>query len=178
MERYEFEDLISDYLENSLSLKKRKGFELYLSENPGSAELVGQMKNTIMQMKSVERVTTSVDFMDRLMNKIQVSKNNTRQYTGEQSAIFGFTPLYASVMTSLVLALVFVGFQLFSTDLPLSTSELSTVAQEKPPAFLDQIIPAQEPDSGLTAVENDSLNRDNMDKTNKDYSGKIRFVKD
>ena len=52
------------------------------------------------------------------------------------------------------------------------------MAQEKPPAFLDQIIPAQEPDSGLTAVENDSLNRDNMDKTNKDYSGKIRFVKD
>ena len=81
-------------------------------------------------------------------------------------------------MTRLVLALVFVGFQLFSTDLPLSTSELSTVAQEKPPAFLDQIIPAQEPDSGLTAVENDSLYRDNMDKTNKDYSGKIRFVKD
>ena len=72
MERYEFEDLISDYLENSLSLKKRKDFELYLSENPGSAELVDQMKNTIMQMKSVERVTTSVDFMDRLMNKIKV----------------------------------------------------------------------------------------------------------
>ena len=178
MERYEFEDLISDYLENSLSLKKRKDFELYLSENPGSSELVDQMKNTIMQMKSVERVTTSVDFMDRLMNKIQVSKNDTRQYAAEQSTIFGFTPLYASVMTSLVLALVFVGFQLFSTDLPLSTSELSTVAQEKPPAFLDQIIPAQEPDSGLTSVENDSLNRDNMDKTNKDYSGKIRFVKD
>jgi len=178
MERYEFEDLISDYLENSLSLKKRKDFELYLSENPGSSELVDQMKNTIMQMKSVERVTTSVDFMDRLMNKIQVSKNDTRQYTAEHSTIFGFTPLYASVMTSLVLALVFVGFQLFSTDLPISTSELSTVAQEKPPAFLDQIIPAQEPDSGLTAVENDSLNRDNMDKTNKDYSGKIRFVKD
>ena len=178
MERYEFEDLISDYLENSLSLKKRKDFELYLSENPGSAELVDQMKNTIMQMKSVERVTTSVDFMDRLMNKIQVSKNDNRQYIAEQSTIFGFTPLYASVMTSLVLALVFVGFQLFSTDLPLSTSELSTVTQEKPPAFLDQIIPAQEPDSGLTAVENDSLYRDNIDKTNKDYSGKIRFVKD
>ena len=53
MERYEFEDLISDYLENSLSLKKRKDFELYLSENPGSSELVDQMKNTIMQMKSV-----------------------------------------------------------------------------------------------------------------------------
>ena len=117
MERYEFEDLISDYLENSLSLKKRKDFELYLSENPGSAELVDQMKNTIMQMKSVERVTTSVDFMDRLMNKVQVSKNDTRQYIADQSTIFGFTPLYASVMTSLVLALVFVGFQLFSPDL-------------------------------------------------------------
>ena len=178
MERYEFEDLISDYLENSLSLKKRKDFELYLSENPGSAELVDQMKNTIMQMKSVERVTTSVDFMDRLMNKVQVSKNDTRQYIADQSTIFGFTPLYASVMTSLVLALVFVGFQLFSPNLPLSTSESSTMTQEKPPAFLDQIIPAQEPDSDLTAAENDSLYKDKMDKTNKDYSGKIRFVKD
>ena len=52
MERYEFEDLISDYLENSLSLKKRKDFELHLFENPDSAEIVDQMKNTIMQMKA------------------------------------------------------------------------------------------------------------------------------
>ena len=178
MKRYEFEDLVSDYLENSLSLKKRKDFELYLSENPESAEIVDKVKNTIIQMKSVERVTTSVDFMDRLMNKIQVSKNDTMQYIANQSTIFGFTPLYASVMSSLVLSLVFVGFQLFSPDLPLSTSGLSTMAQEKPPASLDPIIPVKESDSDLTTAENDSLYKDRMDKTNKDYSGKIRFVKD
>ena len=131
-----------------------------------------------MQMKSVERVTTSIDFMDRLFSKIQLSKNDTKQYIADQSTIFGFTPLYASVMTSLVLSLVFVGFQLFSPDLPLSTSQLNTVAQEKQPPFLDKTIPAKEPDSDLTAVENDSLYKNQVDKTKKDYSGKIRFVKD
>ena len=33
MNRYEFENLISDYLEGELSFSKRKEFESYLEEN-------------------------------------------------------------------------------------------------------------------------------------------------
>ena len=36
MNRYQFEDLISEYIENELSLSKRKEFETYLEENPVS----------------------------------------------------------------------------------------------------------------------------------------------
>ena len=34
MNRYQFEDLISDYVENKLTLSKRKDVELYLKSNP------------------------------------------------------------------------------------------------------------------------------------------------
>ena len=54
MNRYQFEDLISDYLENSLSLTKRKEFELYLSKNPGAADLVNQVRNNMLEIKSVK----------------------------------------------------------------------------------------------------------------------------
>ncbi|SVA68229.1 uncharacterized protein METZ01_LOCUS121083 [marine metagenome] len=178
MKRYEFEDLISDYLENSLSLKKRKDFELYLSENLDAADLVDQVRNTMLQMKSVEKVKTSAYFMDRLMNVIQESKSNTRKFIPEQSTLFGFTPLYASIMTGLALALVFVGFQLINPDFPVTTSALNTVAEEKPAVFLNQVPSAQIPSADLTAAGKDSLDKGKMKKSDKDYSGKIRFVKD
>ena len=34
MNRYQFEDLITDYLENKLTLSKRKEMDKYLKENP------------------------------------------------------------------------------------------------------------------------------------------------
>ena len=40
MTRYEFEDLISDYLENELSFSKRKEFENYLENDPHAKSLV------------------------------------------------------------------------------------------------------------------------------------------
>ena len=178
MNRYQFEDLISDYLENSLSMTKRKEFELYLSKNPGAADLVNQVRNNMLEIKSVKQVKTSADFMDRLMNIIQASKSDTRKFIPEQSTLFGFTPLYASIMTGLALALVFVGFQLFNPDFPVTTSALNTVAEEKPAVFLNQVPSAQIPTADLTAAEKDSLDKGKMKKSDKDYSGKIRFVKD
>ena len=40
MNRYQFEDLISEYVENELSLSKRIEFEAYLEENTDAQYLV------------------------------------------------------------------------------------------------------------------------------------------
>ena len=40
MNRYQFEDLISEYIENKLTLSKRKEFEGYMVEHPDSRALV------------------------------------------------------------------------------------------------------------------------------------------
>jgi hypothetical protein len=34
MDRYQFEDLVSDYIENKISMSQRKQVEAYLEENP------------------------------------------------------------------------------------------------------------------------------------------------
>ena len=47
MDRFEFEDLISAYIENDLSLNKRKDFEAYLDKNPSQNQLVRQTANNI-----------------------------------------------------------------------------------------------------------------------------------
>ena len=52
MNRYEFENLISDYLEGELSFSKRKEFESYLEENEDARSLFLRVKNTLNDMKN------------------------------------------------------------------------------------------------------------------------------
>ena len=44
MNRYQFEDLISEYIENELPLSKRKEFELYLNKNPEAVSVIESVK--------------------------------------------------------------------------------------------------------------------------------------
>ena len=47
MNRYEFENLISDYLDDSIPFKMRKEFEDYLKKDPGAESLVNNIRITI-----------------------------------------------------------------------------------------------------------------------------------
>ncbi|MED5426316.1 MAG: zf-HC2 domain-containing protein, partial [Candidatus Neomarinimicrobiota bacterium] len=62
MNRYQFEDLISEYIENELSLSKRKEFEAYLEENPDAKGLVESIQTNMAQMKTIPEVRVSPDF--------------------------------------------------------------------------------------------------------------------
>ena len=48
MNQYQFEDLISDYIENKLTLSKRKDVEKYLKENPKDVLKVNQVRENIL----------------------------------------------------------------------------------------------------------------------------------
>ena len=77
MDRYQFEDLISDYIENNLSMSQRKQVEAYLSEHPAAKQQIESVKQIMAAMKSTPEISTSPDFMNNLFKRINVEKEAT-----------------------------------------------------------------------------------------------------
>ena len=71
MNRYEFENLISDYLDDSIPFKMRKEFEDYLKKDPGAESLVNNIRITISNMNKIKKVETSEDFNEKLLNRVK-----------------------------------------------------------------------------------------------------------
>lgn len=178
MNRYQFEDLISEYIENELSLKKRKEFEAYMKENPDTQQLVDAVQKTLDDMKSISPVHASNDFNDRLMARIHSEKGPNFHPASQESTWFGFTPIHASLMTGLVIAFGFISMQLISFDKPLIPS--SQVVAEK--TILEspiQIQPqGQKNQANFAEAKDDSTFEDGKQKTQKDFSNKIHYVND
>ena len=57
MDRYQFEDLISAYIENELSLSKRKEVESYLAENPLEEKLIKQVSLNMKTLKNSPKIS-------------------------------------------------------------------------------------------------------------------------
>ena len=55
MNRYEFENLISDYLDGSIPFKMRKEFEDYLKKDPDAESLVNNIRITISNMNKIKK---------------------------------------------------------------------------------------------------------------------------
>ena len=70
MNRYEFENLISDYLEGELSFSKIKEFESYLEENEDAKSLFFRVRTTLNDMKNAEKISTTDNFNSKLLSKI------------------------------------------------------------------------------------------------------------
>ena len=100
MNRYEFENLISDYLEGELSFSKRKEFEFYLEENEDAKSLFFRIKTTLSDMKNAEKISTTDNFNSKLLSKI---KDKAPLMPNDRSNIFGLSPLYASIFSSFLL---------------------------------------------------------------------------
>ena len=113
MNRYQFEDLISEYIENELSLSKRKEFETYLEENPDARSLVDSVRYTMDTMRSLPKVKANPKFNERLMTRIKSNIEWSDTPMPSKGTIFGFTPIHASLLTGLMIAFVFVSMQLF-----------------------------------------------------------------
>ena len=78
MNSYQFEDLISDYLENTLSISKRKKFEIFLKSEIGAKEKVDQIKKNMDTLGSLNRVAVSDQFNDTLMIKIKTGSSKSK----------------------------------------------------------------------------------------------------
>jgi len=139
MNRYQFEDLISDYIENKLPIAKRKKLEAFMEANPEAKDQLESIRLLMKSMKKLPEVKTSDEFTEKLMKRVEFEKNRPSAKKYATSTVgktyFGFTPVYATVMTALVVAFVVVGMQLVpktnnSTVLPRSiTAETSTIPE-------------------------------------------------
>ena len=70
MNRYQFEDLISSYIDNEITLSKRKEFERYMKDNPDSGEIGKCNKGNIVKLNQIPRLKVKSSFNDTLKSKI------------------------------------------------------------------------------------------------------------
>ena len=70
MDRYQFEDAISAYLDNELNLSDRQAFESYMNANPDAKALVNDIRATMKAIKGMPKVKASSTFMPNLYKRI------------------------------------------------------------------------------------------------------------
>ena len=112
MNQYQFEDLISDYVENKPTFSKRKDIEKYLKENPKDVLKVNQIRENILFLKSLPKTKVSSDFDSKLKDRIKkeslkpLKKRNTTK-----KSIFGFKPMNFSFFIFLIFFSMFLSYQ-------------------------------------------------------------------
>ena len=172
MNRYEFENFISDYLDGELSFSKRKEFEFYLEENEDAKLLFNGVKNTLNDMKNAEKISTPDNFNSKLLSKI---KDKAPLMPNDRSNIFGLSPLYASIFSSLCLAVIFISYSLI---VPKPTSNSNLEYSLVPIDKSQKVDQSQMVKNNTSFADNDKS--DSLDVNTKEYkpnkNDKIKFV--
>ena len=172
MNRYEFESLISDYIEGELSFNKREDFEAYMEKDISAKTLLHDVKKTLNEMKNIKGVATSDDFNSKLLLKV---KDETPIIGNNKNSIFGFTPFYASIFSSLCIAIFIISYTFIpkSNDLMPNTN-FSNSANQK--VQDNQVIKKNNSDVDLAS----DTSADSVKKNDKNYkidkNNKIKFV--
>jgi len=172
MNRYEFENLISDYMEGELSFSKRKEFESYLEENEDAKSLFFRVKITLNDMKNEEKISTPDNFNSKLLSKI---KDKAPLMPNDRSNIFGLSPLYASIFSSLCLVVIFISYSLI---VPKPTSNSNLEYSLVPIDKSQKVAQSQIVKNNTSFTDNDKS--DSLDVNTKEYkpnkNNKIKFV--
>tara|TARA_B100001989_G_scaffold214548_1_gene164797 strand:+ start:240 stop:764 length:525 start_codon:yes stop_codon:yes gene_type:complete len=172
MNRYEFENLISDYLEGELLFSKRKEFESYLQENEDAKLLLLKVKDTLNSMKNAEKISTPENFNSKLLSKI---KDKASLMPNDGRNIFGLSPLYASIFSSLCLAVIFISYSLIAPKSGFNSNlEYSLAPADKS----QKAVQSQMVKNNTNFTANDKS--DSLDVNTKEYkpnkNNKIKFV--
>ena len=169
MNRYEFENLISDYLDGSMSFNKQKEFEQYMEQDSDAEYLVKNIRNTISDMNELKQVKASDNFNDKLLSRVKTE----RMVSGpEKNTLFGFTPFYASVLSCLCVALFVVTSQLFNVS---EDSDFENNSYQYKTSLKDNPIVNKENKTLMVDSNIDSV-KNNEDRKKLSNSNKIKFV--
>ena len=174
MNRYEFENLISEYLDGSISFNKQKEFEQYMEQDHDAKYLVNNIRNTISDMNELKELKVSDDFNNKLISRVKTERLVSRP---EKNTLFGFTPFYASVLSCLSVALFVIASQLFNvsedSDLDNDSYQYTTGLKNHRNVNKENSLQTNKNlivDSNVDSVKNDE-NRKKPSKSNK-----IKFV--
>ena len=173
MNRYEFEDLISDYLEGKMTFKKIKEFESFLENNEESRTLVNNVRNSIIDLNRLDKVVVSTRFNEKLLSKL---KNEKSININDNKNFFGFSLRDAVMFSTLCLSIVFLSYSLidFENDFSPSISESTKFIDENPQNFKSSKLRKSD-NNFATDTPLDSLQqKDKKYKPNK--NNKIKFV--
>jgi len=157
MDRYQFEDYLSDYIENNLNPSKRKEFEEYLKANSSGEELVESVRELLDSMKSMSEIKASSGFMGKLHKRIEAEKNRPSIQSPEKRTYLGFAPFHLGMMVVVLIGLVFVGMELLPTDGTKITTVQPNIELSFPPDLSDPFSP--------------DIKKDEMVKLDQDSSG-------
>ena len=172
MNRYEFENLISEYLDGSIPFKKRKEFEDYMKDDKDAEALVSNIKTTISEMNNSQKVKVADNFNEKLLSRVKnegiVSKPN--------NTILGFTPFYASILSCLCVAFFVVASQLINvsqdSSSEIKTNQYTAELEQNNPSYSKNV----DLDKKLIVDSNIDSLQDNKEKEKPNNSNKIKFV--
>ena len=177
MDRYQFEDLISAYIENELSLSKRKEVESYLAENPQESKLVNQVSLNIKTLKNSPKIAANENFNNRLLQRIKSKNPHLSLKSKNEKTLFGFSIFNAFILISLFAILITLSLEL--TD---SIPSFQNVGNDK---LADNKNILDKEDTNTKLGDEDFLHTDFIDQKNdttkkekKDFSRNIKYVND
>ena len=173
MNRYEFEDLISDYLEGGMSFKKTKEFEAFLDNNEEAELLVNNVRNSISNLNRLDKIVISNGFNEKLLSIIEHKKPIN---IDSKKSIYGFSPLNAAIFSTLCISIIFFSYSLIRPSNVFSTDRSENVN------FLNENYKSSINSSLITDDNNlsSSVKEDSLKKSDKKYkvnkANKIKFV--
>ncbi len=161
MDYNKFEDRISSWIENDLSLKERKEFEAFLAENPQYQSKVDEVRHVISTMRESESLKVSKEFDKNLNQKLQNLNIGEEHSTSKE--IFGFSRQNFAYLALSLGTIVFLLFQLpgnaFSEDIITNSNSMSEENSESIPVANDSLDTKDKPDNSYdvngTFVGND-----------------------
>ena len=178
MNRYQFEDLISSYIDNEITLSKRKEFERYMKDNPSSVELVSAIKDNIKKLNQVPRIKVKSSFNNTLKSKID-DLNSNPKLGKANDLIFGFSPLNASFLSGLCIAFIVIIFLLINPNLTYQQTNESKIVNN---GLSNNLTTSKNPnkviDSDLADVKKDTSKSEMNKKDRTDLTNKIQLVND
>ena len=169
MNRYEFENLISDYLDGSMSFNKQREFEQYMEQDSDAAHLVKNIRNTISDMNELKKIKVSDNFNDKLLSRVETERMVSDP---EKNKLFGFTPFYASVLSFLCVALFVVASQLLNVS---EDSDFDNNSYQYKASLKDNINQNKENKNLMVDSNIDSV-KNNEEIKKQNNSNKIKFV--
>jgi hypothetical protein len=175
MNRYEFEDKISDYLDNQLSVPERKAFEDYCNSNNEAKELVESIRKTLRLIESPEPIKASSDFLPSLISRINSEKKNISNQSKQKENkyhFFGLTPVNATLMAAMLVCFISISVNLIPSD---SSNFQSDIASNK---SID--VPTNKPsipDENFASTFSDTSDTTSTPKRKIKLNDKIKFVK-
>ena len=180
MNRYQFEDLISEYIENKLSLEGRKEFEAYANNNQELKELVDEIRNNILSLKKMKKVKTSHRFTSTLEKRI---KSENKKLTNQPASpyvipLINLSPARTGIMSALIIAIIIVGISLLPS-LSLLTNNSSLVANSEinpRSSSVAKLVNQAVVESAI--LDSNAVDTVNTNNKNFKFNSKIQLVKD